>query len=827
MLAVALVNLDPGQTHQTLSGWEAESQVGFVSPALEAYRQELLTDAASDLGVNRVRLEVRSGVENTRDVYAEYLAGTIDYATWRSLRFSTVNDNASPTVANPSGFHFTEMDQRVDLVVLPLRQRLAERNEELYVNVTYTAFTNQIGPGLEYIHASQPDEYAEFVLQTFVHLRDKYGIVADSWEMILEPDNVPQWTPEAVGQALVAAGNRLAAAGFHPRFVVGSTANAALALTYFDQIVATPGAAPFVGELAYHRYAGVSTGVLQAIASRGAQYQIPTSMLEHIGSGYQDLHDDLKIANVSAWQQYALAFPTTDNGAQYYVVSDADPQHPTYALGNRTRYLRQYFHYLRAGAVRFDAQSSQPETVNPVAFRNVDGDQVVIVKAGAAAAWEISGLEPGEYDISYTTASETARQLPRVTLAAGERLAAAIPAAGVLTVAKVVDRTPPRVTQVWAGDSRLGGGADYALPAGGGQQLATVPVARIDRIGIAFSKDVSLDAGSLSVVGDRLGAYPVSGFAYDAAARRATWTLARPIDFDVVRIALASNGPSIIRDTAGRMLDGEWDDPTSRTDPFGRTFPSGDGRSGGAFHFRLLALNGDLNQDGRVTSADLTILHDHFGETAAAYAQGDLNADGRVDAADLTLWTDAAGRLVSYQALIGDANDDGRVTGSDFTIAFDYFGRQGVGRHQGDFNRDGVVTAADFTLWTDYFGQVAPPSWFDPQANGSASAGRATGQAALLTTLLAGPRDPGERAADRPIFDTAIREIVAERILPETRDADPPPEFVPTGAAMLASQPSKATAKRRGVPERQERVAWLADLRPFGKGAPQREPTGP
>ena len=49
-----------------MSGWEVTAQAGHESPAYPLYRDTLLALAANDLGVNRLRLEVRSGVENTR-----------------------------------------------------------------------------------------------------------------------------------------------------------------------------------------------------------------------------------------------------------------------------------------------------------------------------------------------------------------------------------------------------------------------------------------------------------------------------------------------------------------------------------------------------------------------------------------------------------------------------------------------------------------------------------------------------------------------------------------------------------------------------------------
>ena len=72
------------------------------------------------------------------------------------------------------------------------------------------------------------------------------------------------------------------------------------------------------------------------------KYGINIAMLEHGGANFQELHADLKLANVSAWQQFALAYCTDDNGYQYFPV-----QGDTFLVGERTKYLRQYFKYIR------------------------------------------------------------------------------------------------------------------------------------------------------------------------------------------------------------------------------------------------------------------------------------------------------------------------------------------------------------------------------------------------------------------------------------------------------------------------------------------------
>jgi hypothetical protein len=111
------ITLDPGRTYQTISGWEAVAfALESTDPAFPNFKDTLFDQAVNDLGVNHVRLEVRSGVENTDDNWTAYQAGAIDYQTWRSRRYATVNDNADPQTLNSSGYHFSEMDNAIDRI---------------------------------------------------------------------------------------------------------------------------------------------------------------------------------------------------------------------------------------------------------------------------------------------------------------------------------------------------------------------------------------------------------------------------------------------------------------------------------------------------------------------------------------------------------------------------------------------------------------------------------------------------------------------------------------------------------------------------------------
>ncbi len=157
----ANITLDPSTTHQTITGWSATAWAAQdSSPAFDNYSDELFDLAINDLGLNRLRLEVRAGVENSEDYWTQYMNGTVNYSFWRSHRYTNVNDNNDPSVINWSGFHFSEMDTTVEKVVLPMKQIAEASGIHLHINVNYVAFTAQNGPGLLYIH-DNPDEYAD------------------------------------------------------------------------------------------------------------------------------------------------------------------------------------------------------------------------------------------------------------------------------------------------------------------------------------------------------------------------------------------------------------------------------------------------------------------------------------------------------------------------------------------------------------------------------------------------------------------------------------------------------------------------------------------
>ncbi|MCL4849900.1 MAG: hypothetical protein KJZ78_00780, partial [Bryobacteraceae bacterium] len=379
------ITVYPAITYQTMVGWEATDQSGQTEcSGFNSYKNTLFNQAVNDLGINRIRLEVRAKSDGRT-------------------------------------FDLADLDSRVNQIILPIRQHLSNRGEKLFLNVCFVGDSNL---------ATDVNRYAQQVLATYQHLKSAFGFIPDGWEIALEPGFVTDgWDAYSLGGAIVATGSLLKSNGYTPYLIGPSNAGGANnALPWFDILTSrSPSVFPHLREFAYHRY-DTTDPYLATVASRGKQYNVNTSQLEHIGADYNELHKDLKQGNVSAWQQFTLAYCTGDNGAQYYVANGG-----TVSMGSRTKLLRQYFKFIRAGAVRVDAQTGNSK-FDPVAFRNANGKFVVVVKATGSGSFGVTGLPAGTYGIKYTTDSVYDVDLADVSISSGGAVNTNIPGPGVLTV---------------------------------------------------------------------------------------------------------------------------------------------------------------------------------------------------------------------------------------------------------------------------------------------------------------------------------------------------------------------------------------------------------
>jgi len=395
--------VDPAKTYQTIVGWEGVAQVCHREDEkcvnFDSFKDALF-DAIAEMGINRVRLEVHA-----------------------------VEGKCT------SGWNLDLLDEDINDVVLPLRQRLLARGEALWVNLNYVDTADCYGSE----GGSQPmSHYAAQLVRTYHHMRDRYGFVPDSWEVALEPTVISStWRAADIGEATLAGHKALTAAGYGNIYVIApSTPGGGRdAINYFDSVEQThPQAVRLWNEFAYHRY-DTTDPYLAEIKSRAHKYNMGPAMLEHGNSGYVNLHNDLKQADVVAWEQYALAFADLgDPRYEHYSYFDIPGGYngTTFVMDNHAKFLRQYFKWVRKGAVRIEALGS--DTFDPVAFRNANGIPVVVVKASRGGSFSVEGLPAGSYGIRYTTSFQYDQAQPEQTIVSGQSISTSIPSEGVLTI---------------------------------------------------------------------------------------------------------------------------------------------------------------------------------------------------------------------------------------------------------------------------------------------------------------------------------------------------------------------------------------------------------
>jgi hypothetical protein len=442
-----------------MTGWIAVGEIGqaaFLNDYLK-WQDEVIDQAVNNVGINRIQLGA-GAVERDVDHFAQVLAGTMTNDEFRNFFDYAVNDNNDPNVINPSGFKFSRLDFQVDSLILPFKQAVEANGEQAYIVATY-GHNNRTERGytgwIPHYDSNDPNndnlaaqEYAENMLAVFQHLDQKYGFVPDGVEVANEPNGTKEWSATKIGLALVATANRLANHGYYPDFIAPSRVNVGSSVSWFDTMVTNvPASLNDLTEISYHCYGGCGTDAnLINIASRAIQYNILSSQTEKIGHNYINLHRDLKLARASAWEQFALAFPgapPNDNGGAYFPIDITDPMNPIVLIGSRTKYLRQYFKFIRIGATRVSAtlpgcddDAMCTGTFDPLAFINTSGKYVVIVKATAADTFSIQGLPAGTYGIKYTTNTGSGYDvdLPDQTISVGQVLTSTIPSQGVITI---------------------------------------------------------------------------------------------------------------------------------------------------------------------------------------------------------------------------------------------------------------------------------------------------------------------------------------------------------------------------------------------------------
>lgn len=444
------ITVDSTVTYQTIDGWEATCNP-LVYPGVRdtilPHMDSLINLAVNDVGITRLRHGLNSGIENGTDYFTQVMDGEITYDEFKQYRYCKINDNSDPFNINPAGFNFSRFQDNLDNLVIPFKEVVEGAGEKFYFNLCFVDFKNQSS----FHHTSNPEEYAEFMTAAWLFMDSLYHFTPDGLELILEPDNADIWGRSQIPTSLEAVGNRLSSLGYDPEYIAPSLKSIYGIPNYINDIAKNQVAMDYLDVISFHRYSGNSdTTAQKKIVELANLYGKKTAMLEYDKNGdVNELHYDLKHNNVTAWTKYALMYKSDEKFAYVY-VNASDSSNPRYGICKQTKYLRQYFKFIRPGAVRTEALTSNP-SIDPVSFVNKSGNRVVVIKAEKADSINIKGLTADEYAIKYTLGNydwgavapkEFDINLSNRTISEGDTLSFYMPEKGVVTVYGIKGENP-------------------------------------------------------------------------------------------------------------------------------------------------------------------------------------------------------------------------------------------------------------------------------------------------------------------------------------------------------------------------------------------------
>lgn len=416
---------------QVMVGLEANAAIGEDEgecdlTAMAGYRDELARRAVEQLGLDRIRLEVRAGQENDVDYPALARRGELSYKVLQQGRwYTSKNDNDDPMVADPNGFQFSDLDLKIDMVVEPVRKALSRHGRALYVALNYVNFAKEAG-----LHHESPEEYAEFMLVAVRHIEAKYGWVPDAIEVLLEPDIRRLWPKARFARMVKVLRERLQGEGYDFEYIGPSVTDMSNAVPYFDEVVAVAGPGA-LDELTYHKYRNEADEHYGAIRDRIMRHGIRSGMTEMMKQTHLDMEKDLERGLVSTWTQLGLSYCGPPSGGDYFYVDDSNPSEVKIFVTDNTRYLPQYHRTVFRDALRYRTQAKGRTAF---AFQNREGGWTAVIRTDDQDTFTVSGLPEGRYGVFYTTAAVLTEPAQDISTDGQGQLRVSIPAAGVVTL---------------------------------------------------------------------------------------------------------------------------------------------------------------------------------------------------------------------------------------------------------------------------------------------------------------------------------------------------------------------------------------------------------
>jgi len=388
VLADVTVTVDPAIQNQTILGWGASSWAPPWTSQLLC--DAIIKEAVNELGLTRLRLELPSG--NRSD----------------EIAWEWENDDWEPLNINWSAFNTSAADKRILQMVLPFKLAVEANVEPFNLYVSPSFFDGGSSGSAPTWLLRNPGEYAEFALAYLLNLKNIHGIDADFYCILNEAGNNNPFNAWVVDEMIKTLGLRLQAVGLSTKIQFPESINARVAWdNYIRNVKSDEEMWQYVGCLSYHLY-GANDPYRSYIRDFGMSKSLPTAQTEFMNLNMNHLYDDLTLGGVSYWETYGLG-----------QCFQWNPNNTSFSRIRQYWNFRQVMHYVRPGAVRIEAISSD-SNLRTLAFEHNDTITVVLINGSGFRTTHINNLPTGTYGLCQSVGGGVYQELGLQATAASQ-----------------------------------------------------------------------------------------------------------------------------------------------------------------------------------------------------------------------------------------------------------------------------------------------------------------------------------------------------------------------------------------------------------------------
>lgn len=287
---------------------------------------------------------------------------------------------------------------------------------------------------------ANPAEYVEWAMAILRRWRDQ-GVEMPYYSILNEPGYVRSGNRSGpwMRDVIKLLGARLGAEGFNTKIVAPDDLNATQAYRRLQTILADPGAAKYVGAIAYHLYGNGDRAKVKQLAE---QYQIPVWMTEFYHHGWMEWAKIMQTM-IGTYDATAVDYlwgyfgQVSTNGGQLITIRHTGNSYTGFDLNKQYFVMGQYSRFVRPGAKRIDATSSDPR-LSVTAY--VSGPEVIAVAINdsplsSTVGFELGAGAPRISSVQSITTSATENwRVSAATAITGSRFVVTLPASSITTV---------------------------------------------------------------------------------------------------------------------------------------------------------------------------------------------------------------------------------------------------------------------------------------------------------------------------------------------------------------------------------------------------------